>query len=160
MKGSEMSPFQPRDKYWHPWFRHQALRTGVRMGVLLSVVLAAWLIIANRVSILDRLAILRNAAALTLIFLACLEPIARFRSSARDLLLSGLIGWAIGSLCYFGWTIYFVQLSNRLAPFQVFVLGAAVYILLAVIVWIGGMIRIARQHHQLAAKTKLHHPPV
>jgi hypothetical protein len=155
-----MSLTQSRDKYWHPWFRHQALRTGVRMGVLLSVVFTAWIIIANRVSILDRLAIVRNAAALTLLLLVCLEPIARFRNSARDLLLSGLIGWAIGSLCYFGWTIYFVELTNRLGPFQVFVMGAGVYILLSVIVWIGGMIRIARQHHQLAAKAKLHHPPV
>ncbi len=152
-----MSPSQLRDKYWHPWFRHQALRTGVRMGVLLSVVLTAWLIIANRVSILDRLAILRNAAALTLLFLIAFEPIARFRNSARDLLLSGLIGWAIGSLCFFGWTIYFVHLSNRIGPFQVFVLGAAVYILLAVIVWIGGMVRTARHHHQLAAKAKFDH---
>jgi hypothetical protein len=148
-----MSLTQSRDKYWHPWFRHQALRTGVRMGVLLAVVFTAWIVIANRVSILDRVAILRNAAALTMLLLVCIEPIARFRNSARDLLLSGLIGWAIGSLCYF------VELSNRLGPFQVFVLGAAVYILLAVIVWIGGMVRIARQHDQLAAKAKLHHPP-
>ncbi|HUK29939.1 MAG TPA: hypothetical protein VLV89_02425 [Candidatus Acidoferrum sp.] len=152
-----MSPSQSRDKYWHPWIHHPALRTGVRMGIFLSVVLTAWLVLANRVSVLDRLAIVRNAAALTLLFMVALEPVARFRSSARDLLVSGLIGWAIGSLCYFGWTIYFVQLSNRMGPFQVFVLGAAVYILLAVIVWISGMVRIARQHHQLAAKAKLHH---
>jgi hypothetical protein len=153
-----MSLSQQRDKYWHPWFRHQALRTGVRIGVLLSIVLTAWLILANRVSVLDRLAIVRNAAAITLLFLIGFEPIARFRNSARDLLVSGLIGWTIGSLCYFGWTIYFVDLSNHMGPLQVFVLGAGVYILLAVIVWIGGMIRIARHHHQLAAKAKLHPP--
>lgn len=155
-----MSLSRSRDKFWHPWYRHQSLRTGVRIGVLLSLVFTAWLILANRVSILDRLAIVRNAAALAMLFLIALEPVARFRNSARDLLVSGLIGWAIGALCYFGWTIYFVQLSNRLGPVQVFVLGAAVYTLLAAIVWIGGMIRIARQHEQLAvaARAKLHPP--
>jgi hypothetical protein len=131
------------------------------MGVLLSLVLTAWLILANKVSVLDRLAIVRNAAALALLFLIAFEPIARFRNSARDLLVSGGIGWAIGSLCYFGWTMYFERLSGRIGPFHLFVLGAAVYLVLAVIVWIGGLIRASRHHHHdLIAEAKLRHRPL
>jgi hypothetical protein len=155
-----MSPSRSRDNMLYRWLRYPALRTGLRMGVLFSVVLTAWLILANRVGVLDRLAIVRNAAALAVLFLIAFEPVARFRNSARDLLLSGLIGWAIGSLCYFGWTLYFDRLTNRMGPFQVFVLGAAVYLLLAVVVWIGGLIRVAHHHHHLVAKAKLQHPPL
>jgi predicted membrane channel-forming protein YqfA (hemolysin III family) len=156
-----MSPSHPRDKMWLPWFRHPALRypplrTGLRMGVLLSLVLTAWLILANRVGVLDRLAIVRNAAALAVLFLIAFEPIARFRNSARDLLVSGGIGWAIGSLCYFVWTMYFHRLAGRMGAFHIFVLGAAVYLFMAVVVWIGGLIRVSRHHH-LAAESKLRH---
>jgi hypothetical protein len=153
-----MAVSQPRHRNWFRWLRYPALRTGLRMGVLLSIILTAWLILANRVGVLDRLAIVRNAAALAVLFLIAFEPIARFRNSARDLLVSGGIGWAIGSLCYFGWTMYFNRLSLRMGAFHIFVLGAAVYIFMAAVVWIGGLIRIARHHHQhLAAEAKLHH---
>jgi hypothetical protein len=131
------------------------------MGVLLSLVLTAWLILANRVSVLDRLAIVRNAAALAVLFLIAFEPIARFRNSARDLLISGGIGWAIGSLCYFGWTLYFERLSPRMGAFHIFVLGAGIYLVLAVVVWIGGLIRASRDHHHhLIAESKLRHRPL
>ncbi len=153
-----MASSQPRHTKWFSWMRYPALRTGLRMGVLLTIVLTAWLILANRVSVLDRLAIVRNAAALAVLFLIAFEPIARYRNSARDLLLSGGIGWAIGSLCYFGWTMYFNRLSLRMGAFHIFVLGAAVYTLLAAVVWLGGLIRVARDHHHhLAAEAKLRH---
>jgi len=161
-----MSPSQPRERNWRLWFRHPALhhpalRTGLRMGVLLSLVLTAWLLLANRVSILDRLAIVRNAAALAVLFLIAFEPIARFRNSAGNLLVSGVIGWATGSLCYFAWTLYFHRLYDRMGAFHIFVLGAAVYLLLAAIVWIGGLIRATREHHHhLAAEAKLRHRPL
>jgi hypothetical protein len=154
-----MAVSQPRRLNWHQWLRYPALRTGLRMGVLLSVVLTAWLILANRVTLLDRLAIVRNAAALAVLFLIAFEPIARFRNSARDLLISGGIGWAIASLCYFVWTLYFNRLSLRMGAFRVFVMGVAVYILMAAVVWISGLIRAAHHHHHhhLAAESKLRH---
>jgi predicted membrane channel-forming protein YqfA (hemolysin III family) len=155
-----MAPSQPRDSRWFPLWRYPALRTGLRMGVLLSLVLTAWLVLANRVGVLDRLAIVRNAAALAVLFLIAFEPIARFRNSASDLLVSGGIGWAIGSLCYFGWTMYFERLSLRMGAFHIFVMGAAVYLLMAAVVWIGGLIRAAHHHHHLAAEAKLRHRPL
>ncbi len=152
-----MSPSQSRDKKRRTLFHHPALRTGLRTGVSLSIVLTAWLILANRVTVLDRLAIIRNAAALAMLLLIAFEPIARFRNSARDLLASGIIGWTIGSLCYFGWTMYFELLSQRMSPFHLFFMGAAVYTLIAAVVWIGGLIRASRNHHHhLAAEAKLH----
>jgi hypothetical protein len=33
-------------------------------------------------------------------------------------------------------------------------------LLLAVVVWIGGLIRVAHHHHHLVAKAKLQHPPL
>jgi len=150
-----MTPFQPRDSRWFPFMRFAALRTGVRMGVLLSLVLTVWLILANRVGVLERFAIIRNAAALALVLLIAFEPVARFRNSARNLVLAGGIGWAIGSLCYLAWTMYFSRLALRMGAFHIFVLGAAVYGLVAVLVWLTGLVRAAHHHH--VAESKLRH---
>jgi hypothetical protein len=128
------------------------IRTGALEGALLSAILTAWLLIANRVPFFDRFASLRNAIAIASLFLAGLIPIARFRNSAKDVLPAGALGLGIACLCYRAWAIYFEGLADRLGAFQLFVMGLAVYGLASVLLWVGSMIRSARHHHHLAVQ--------
>jgi hypothetical protein len=145
---------QQREK--HEKFGHTAralrrvIRTGAIEGVLLSMILTAWLLIANRVPFFDRFALLRNAIAVAALFLAGLIPIARFRNSPKDVLPAGAIGLGMACLCYWAWTIYFEGLADRMGAFRIFVLGIVVYTLAAVLLWVASIIRSARHHHQLA----------
>jgi hypothetical protein len=145
---------QQREK--HEKYAHTArllrrvVRVGAIEGVLLSMTLTAWLLIANRVPSLDQFANLRNAIAVAVLFLAGLIPIARFRNSPKDILPAGAIGLGMACLCYWAWTIYFEDLADRMGAFQIFVMGLVAYTLAAVLLWVGNMIRSARHHHQLA----------
>ncbi len=145
---------QQREK--HEKFGHAAralrrvVRTGAIEGVLLCMILTAWLLIANRVPSFDRFASLRNAISVAALFLAGLIPIARFRNSPKDVLPAGTIGLGMACLCYWAWTIYFEGLADRMGAFQIFVMGLVAYTLAAVLLWVGNMIRSARHHHQLA----------
>ena len=125
--------------------------TGALEGVLLSMILTAWLLIANRVPSFDHLASLRNALAVAAaLFLTGLIPVARFRNSPKDVLPAGAIGLGMACLCYWSWTVYFEELADRMGAFQIFVMGLVAYTLAAVLLWVGNMIRSARHHHQLA----------
>src|SRR5207245_3929831 len=85
---------------WFHVFRNAAIRTGVYMGVCLTLVFTAWLVIANRAPFLERFALERNiAAAAILAFLAAL-PVFRFLRMPGHLLASSLIGWFIFCLGY------------------------------------------------------------
>jgi hypothetical protein len=128
----------------------RVIRTGALEGVLLSVILTAWLLVANRLPFFDRFALLRNAIAIASLGLAALVPVVRFRNSAKDILPAGAIGLGIGCLCYSAWTIYFDRLTDRMGVFQIFVMGLIVYTLAAVVFWVVSMIRSARHHHHMA----------
>jgi hypothetical protein len=151
LKGIEVAPTQSRVAHLFPWFNAPAVRVGLRVGVLLSVVLTAWLLLANRVSTLDRFAMPRNAIALALFRLIAVAPVARFRASPMELGVAGVIGWAVTCLCYFGWTMFFNLLPGRMGAFRVFVMGVALYWLAAVIMWIGNLVQGARHHHLAVA---------
>ncbi len=146
-----MAPTQSRVAHWFPWLSLPAVRVGLRVGVLLSVVLSAWLLLANRVPVLDRFAMPRNAVAMALFLLIAVAPVARFRTSPLELGVAGGIGWAVTCLCYFGWTMFFNLLPGRMGAFRVFVMGAAIYGLAAVIMWIGNLVQSARHHHLAVA---------
>src|SRR6202140_5226354 len=76
-------------------FRNAAIRTGVYVGVCLTLVFTAWLVIANHAPFLERFALERNiAAAVILCFLAAV-PILRFLRMPGHLLASGLLGWLL-----------------------------------------------------------------
>ena len=77
-----------------------AFRIGVYIGVALSVVLTAWIIVANRVSFLEPFDRERNLAATTLIGLFALIPVLRYMSSPRSLLLSETGGLGDYSVLY------------------------------------------------------------
>jgi len=150
-----MAPSQRRAARSSFFRRFPAVATGLRTGILFSLVLTVWLFLANRVPALDRVQVVRNAAALAVGVLIAFEPVARFRNSARNLAVAGGIGWAIGSLCYFAWTLYFLRLASLMGAFHLFVLGAAVYGLIAVIFWLAAVVRTL--HHHRLAESKLHH---
>jgi hypothetical protein len=127
-------------------------------GVLLSTILTAWLLIANRLpyfsaehsgELRDTLAAVRNALAIAALFLSGLIPIAKFRNSPKDVLPAGALGLGMACLVYWAWTIYFENLADRMGASRIFVMGLVAYTMASVLLWVGSMIRSARHHHQL-----------
>jgi uncharacterized membrane protein YvlD (DUF360 family) len=139
-------PHLPGYRWFHV-FRNAAIRTGVYVGVCLTLVFTAWVLIANHAPFLERFALERNiAAAMILCFLAAV-PIFRFLRFPGHLLASGLIAWLIFSLSYRALCTLFRGLSNRLSTFHVFMLGAVVYMILTTLCWIVATIWRARGAH-------------
>ena len=156
MAGITTNGSQPREqheKYGHT-FRalRRVIRTGAIEGVLLSGILTAWLLIANRVSYFDRFASVRNALAVAALFLSGLIPIAKFRNSPKDVLPAGALGLGMACLVYWAWTIYFENLADRMGAVQIFVMGLVAYTMAAALLWVGSMVRSARHHHQLTVQ--------
>jgi hypothetical protein len=132
---------------WFNVFRNAAIRTGVYVGVCLSLVFTIWLVVANHAPFLERFALERNiAAAVILCFLAAV-PIFRFLRLPGHLLASSLIAWLIFSVSYRALCVIFRGLSNRLSTFHVFMLGAVVYMILTTLSWIVATIWRAREAH-------------
>jgi hypothetical protein len=127
----------------HP-FENVSVRTGVYVGVCLSAVFWAWVIVANRVPALERFALLRNLSAVAVLCILALIPVLRFWRLPGHLLASSLIGWLILSVSYRLLSIYFVGLEGRYGAVQVFMLGAVAYMLVVTLSWIVAMIRRAR----------------
>src|SRR5579863_1712359 len=75
---------------WFHVFRNASVRTGVYVGVALSIALSGWVIVANRVPLLDRFALLRNLVAVALLGLLALIPVFRFWRMPGNLLASSL----------------------------------------------------------------------
>ena len=113
-----------------------AIRTGVYSGVGMSVVLVAWLFLANRVPFLEDFARERNLAAALLIGSLAMIPLLRFMRLPGRLLVSGLIAWTTVSLAYRASCVYFHALESRYSAFQVFVLGAVIYLIFAALSWV------------------------
>jgi hypothetical protein len=128
-------------------FRNSAVRIGVVVGVGLSLVLSGWIYLANRASIFDRVSVERNLAAAAIIGLLAFIPILRFFREPGNLLISSLISWAILSLTYRTLSLFFWALSDWYSTFQVFMLGAVLYLIAATLSWIGICIWKARAAH-------------
>ncbi len=124
--------------------QNASVRTGVYVGVVLSIVFSAWVIVANRVPFFDRFALIRNLAAVTLLGLIALVPILRFWRLPGNLLASSLISWLIFSLSYRVLCMDFRALAGRFSAVQIFVLGAVSYMLVVTLSWIWTIIRRAR----------------
>jgi hypothetical protein len=121
---------------WFHVFRNAAIRIGVYTGVCLALVFTAWLFLANHVPLLSRLALERNIATAALLCLFALIPILRFLNMPGYLLASGLIAWLIFSSYYRVLCFFFRKLSDWHSTFQVFMVGAVVYMILATLSWI------------------------
>jgi hypothetical protein len=137
-------PHLPGYRWFHV-FRNAAIRTGVYVGVCLTLVFTAWLVIANHASFLQLFALERNIAAAVILGFLAGVPVFRFLRWPGHLLASGLIGWFIFSLSYRVLCMVFHALSDWHSTFQVFVLGALVYMILATLSWIVGVIWRARE---------------
>lgn len=132
---------------WFHFLRNAAVRTGVYVGVCLTLVFAAWLIVANHVPFLEHFAMERNiAVAAVLCFLAAV-PILRFLRAPGYLLASSLIGWLIFCICYRALCFIFHRLSDWHSPIQVFVLGALVYMIVTTLSWVVMLIWRVREAH-------------
>jgi uncharacterized membrane protein YvlD (DUF360 family) len=130
---------------WFHIFRNAAIRIGVYTAVCLALVFTVWLFLANHVPLLSRLALERNIAAAVLLCLFALVPILRFLSMPGHLLASGLIAWLLFSSYYRVLCYFFRKLSDWHSTFQVFMVGAVVYMILATLSWITVCIWRARE---------------
>jgi len=134
--------------------KNAAIRTGVYAGVGLSLVLVAWIFVANRLPGLEGFALERNLAGAVALGLFAAVPVLRFLRLPGPLLASSLIAWCILALTYRLLSIYFLGLSARYSTVQVFTLGAVVYMILATLSWIGTCIRRVRD----SDTSRPHHP--
>jgi uncharacterized membrane protein YvlD (DUF360 family) len=124
--------------------KNAAIRTGVYSGVGMSLILIAWLTVANRAPSLESFALERNLAAAVALGLFAAIPVLRFLRLPGPLLASGLVGLSIISLTYRLLCVYFSELANRYSAVHLFTLGAVVYMILATLSWIGTCIWRAR----------------
>jgi hypothetical protein len=123
--------------------------------VFLSTAFSSWVIIANRVPVLDRFALLRNLVAVALLGLIALIPVVRFWRVPGNMLSSSLVGWLILSLTYRILSMDFSGLEGRFSAVQIFVLGTVIYLLVVTLSWLGTIIRRARA----ANESRPHHHP-
>jgi len=123
-----------------------ALLTGMRAGIGLSLVLAFWLFLANRIPFLERFARERNLAAAAALALLALLPLLRFFPAPRRMLIGSLTAWTIFSLAYRGFCLFFPALTGRIGAFHLFMLGGVVYTIVTTLTWIGTFIWSVRDH--------------
>jgi hypothetical protein len=127
------------------FFKNAAVRTGVYSGTGISLVLVAWLFVANRVPSLEPVALERNLAGCVALALFAAVPVFRFRLLPGHLLASGLVAWSVGALTYRVLCVYFWGLAARYSAVHLFTLGAILYMILATLSWIVTCISRARQ---------------
>jgi hypothetical protein len=139
--------FTPPGYRWFHFLRNVPVRIGIYTGVCLSTVLVAWVLIANRLPILEPLAQQRNVAAALLLVLVASMPVIRFLRSPANLLLSGLLAWGLMTLTYRILCMVFVLLADYYGAFHVFVLGAVMYLIFATLSWLGKIVWRAREAH-------------
>ncbi|HEY6266140.1 MAG TPA: hypothetical protein VIW93_15170 [Candidatus Acidoferrum sp.] len=132
---------------WFRIFRNAAIRIGVYTSVCLALVFTAWLFLANRVPLIERLAVERNLTAAVLLCLCALIPFMRFLSLPGHQLASGLVAWLLFSCYYRLLCVFFRNLSDWHSTFQVFMIGAVVYMIIATLSWITVTIWRARTAH-------------
>lgn len=125
----------------------RALRTGIVTGVLLSALFSAWLVFANRAPNYEQYADIRNAVAGVLAIVIAVLPVLRFARWPRALLFSGEVAWFLLGVCYFGWTFYFDDLSDRWSTLHVFAMGAITYAFVAALAWVAKTMISARGHN-------------
>lgn len=128
-------------------FRGAAVRTGMYVGLCLSMIFLAWLVVANRFPALERFALERNIAAVAALAFFGLIPVLRFHAMPVRLWASGVVAWLMLSLCYRALSFFFSRLPERYSAFQVFMLGAVVYTIASTLCWIGTVIWRLRAPH-------------
>lgn len=128
-------------------FKDSAVRTGVVVGVGLSLALSAWIYLANSLPIFNNISMERNLAATAIIGFLAFLPVLRFFREPGNLLISSLLAWSIFSLAYRTLSLFFWTLSDWYSTFQVFAIGAVLYLIAATLSWLGTCIWKARAAH-------------
>ena len=126
-------------------FKNAAIRTGVYSGIGSSMVLVAWLVVANRAPSLEPFALERNLGAAVALGLFAAVPIIRFLRFPGPLLAAGLVGWSVTALTYRLLGVYFWGLAARFSAMHLFTLGIILYMIFATLSWIGTCISRARE---------------
>jgi len=128
-------------------FRGPAMRTGVYVGAIFSLILTAWLFVANRMPALEGFALERNAAAAVALGFFGLIPILRFHREPGRLWASGATACLLVSLTYWLLSLFFTGLAERYSAFQVFMIGAVAYTIVSTICWIATVLWRMRAPH-------------
>lgn len=134
---------------WLLWLRSVSLRIGILTGIYASCVFVAWLIVANRVSTLDRFAGPRNILTGAILLLILAIPVLRFLQEPGRMFAAGLAAWTILTVTYLATEIYFTLLASRMGGLHLFTLGAVSYGIIAVFDWVFLMCAGARHAHIL-----------
>jgi hypothetical protein len=132
------------------------VRIGLLVGAGLSFALSGWIYLANRVPIFDRVSMERNLAAAAIIALLAFIPVLRFFRAPASLLISSLIAWSILSLAYRTLSVFFWALRDWYSTFEVFMLGAVLYLIATTLSWIGTCIWKARAAHLTPPRHRAH----
>ena len=127
--------------------KDSAFRMGVYIGMCLFAAFAAWLVVANRFPIFDRLALERNILAIAVMVLFATLPILRFIRRPGKMLLSGAIAWAIFTFLYRVSEIFFAGLASWHGAWQVFMAGIVLYLIAATLSWVLGVVWRVRAAH-------------
>jgi hypothetical protein len=127
--------------------RSSAVRIGLLAGGGLSLAFSGWIYLANRVSVFDRISVERNLAAAAIMGVLAFIPVLSFFREPASLLISSLISWSILTVTYWTLSMFFSALREWYSPFEVFMLGAVLYLIAATVSWIGRCIWKARSAH-------------
>jgi len=127
--------------------RNSAVRIGLLAGAGLSFAFSGWIYLANRVPIFDRISVERNLAAAAILGVLAFVPVLSFFREPASLLISSLISWSILTVTYWTLGIFFSALREWYSTFEVFMLGAVLYLIAATVSWIGRCIWKARSAH-------------
>jgi hypothetical protein len=125
---------------------------GMVTGACLVGIVAAWLLVANRVPSLAQFAFERNVIAGAAIGIVMLLPFFLFLGSPARIFLSGVVAWAILALAYDVMEILFARLGSRLGAFHLFILGTVVFGMLAVLDWVALLLFAARRSPAVATR--------
>ncbi|MCL4523400.1 MAG: hypothetical protein M1451_05745 [Acidobacteria bacterium] len=142
---------------WFQWVRSFTLRVGVLTGLYLTGVMVSSVLAATRVGFLEPYADVRNGVAYAAFGFVLLIPIGCFLRAPIKLFAAGICGWAILTVNYALMGLFFVHLHDRLGktPFHMFILGALVYGVAAVMSWVAGMVLSLREQPIAATRRRM-----
>ena len=152
-----MMPAPIPGSQWFRWVRNLTLRVGVLTGAYLTAVMVISVLAATRLPFLEPAADLRNGISYAAFGLIALVPLACFLRSPVRMFASAMCGWAILSVNYVVMGFFFANLHTRLdkSPFHLFILGAAMYGVAAVALWVAGMVASLREHPMAATRRRM-----
>jgi hypothetical protein len=133
----------------------ETLKAGLMLGAAVSGVVISWLLIANRVPGLERIALFRNLAAGMLVILLMLVPVYRFRRHPSHLFGCTFTSWVILTAVYAILQIPFPRLGMRMGTFHFFMLGAVVLGLASSLVWVIHLVWILRSEPAIMARKRM-----